>query len=200
MAVGAHAEHGRRRRAAGLRQRRLSISGTNFAAAALSDQQRLAHQLRIGPLARLGHLALVDQRHRHAMPWQIDLRQLVEEQSWVSCRRKRPGSPCPWPRWRASALRPRHGPGSRPAPRARRKMRSASIIGLDPHTRCARRARSAPRRRKAPRCRRYRAWAGQADAAQASRIGSIQAHAASTSSRRMNSVWLPRTTSISSRS
>ena len=37
-------------------------------------------------------------------------------------------------------------------------------------------------------------------AVHASRIGSIQLHAASTSSRLMNSVWLPRTTSISNRS
>jgi hypothetical protein len=45
-----------------------------------------------------------------------------------------------------------------------------------------------------------RSVAGEHARAVAQRIGSIQRQAASTSSRRMNSVWLPRTTSISSRS
>ena len=87
----------------------------------------------------------------------------------------------------------------RPAASRASKMRSASI-SRGPRTRCGRRARSARRRRSAPRCPRCRACGVSPDALQPSRIGSIQVQAASTSSRRMNSVWLPRTTSISRRS
>ena len=62
------------------------------------------------------------------------------------------------------------------------------LSGGCPRTRSGRRARSARWRRPGPRCRRCRACGASPVASQASRIGSTQRHAASTSSRRMNRV------------
>ena len=55
----------------------------------------------------------------------------------------------------------------------------------------SRRARSASWRPRGPSCRRCRSWGLSSDCSQASRIGSIQRQATSSSSRRMNSVRLP---------
>ena len=158
----------------------------------------------IGSRRGLRHEALVDQRHGDLVPGDRFRRKRCARISPASCRRKRRGSRCRVALDRAATGVPATCPASASAssPRAAKPCQTARCDARSRRSRamCVRRVRSGRSTPRAPRCRPYSLALPGGSLPRRCRIGSIHFHAASTSSRRMNSVWLPRTTSMISRS
>ena len=165
-----------------------------------------AHQLRVRARRLSRHQALVDQRDDHLRPVDGRCRQRREEWPSASCRPRPRG--CRVPRAAiavGSAAATLVGERFAPARRAsanscQKRCRScASVSALSCQVRPSR-SISAIDGGRPPGAGRIALHFLAGSSSQACRIGSTQRQAASTSSRRMNSVWLPRITSRISRS